>query len=750
MQDEKKTETQLLAEIKELRKQVAEAEETAEERSRNLEFYRAIALYTYHWDYWVSPAKEYVYMSPSCERISGYSVDEFMKDPELMNHIIHPDDRNLVSLSIDEELKANHPQGIDFRIITKDGKERWISHVCQPIPDDTTRSLGIRASNRDITKRKQAEKEIQDLLETTTEGFIQVDNDIKIQRVNPSMCQILGRKEEDTINHDFLEFVADESVEMVQHQLRQREKGETGSYEIAFTRPNGSKIFCLINATPIYDVRNKKSGSVGLLTDLTERKQLEFDLRNAKIQAEAASLAKTQFLSNMSHEIRSPLNSIVGFSQILSKQARQLILPDDFLHYLANIKTSGRNLSELINNILDLSKIEAGKMFLSLEDINLKLLIQGIFHINKAQALEKDIDFKYEFDPQLPEFVFSDRTFVHQILMNLVSNAIKFTPERKAVVLRAKRERNSILLEVEDEGIGIPKKLYNQIFGAFEQIDVSMTRQYGGTGLGLAIVRKMTELLKGEIKLESEEERGSRFSITIPLVDARSQSNESEEFQWEDIRFSPENKVLLVEDEATNQEMIEVLFRELGIKIELADNGKTGIEKVIALKPDLILMDIHMPGMDGMEATRCIRLLREGKEIPIVALSADAFTGQQKTALQAGVSEYLTKPLDFKKLMPILSKYLKPDKSADSSTSEALTLHPLPESVEKQLLEEYSILADIPPYDAKEIKRQMNKMMAMCRGFDSPHCQKLNEILAASVSRNSQKIPQLIKDILHG
>ncbi|MCP4751189.1 MAG: response regulator, partial [Proteobacteria bacterium] len=418
--------------------------------------------------------------------------------------------------------------------------------------------------------------------------------------------------------------------------------------------------------------------------------------------------------------------------------------------YLANIQTSGENLSELINNILDLSKIEAEKITLSRENINFRLLIQGIYHINRAQAFQKEVKFSYEFDPRLPDVVRSDRTKLHQILMNLVSNAIKFTPGKKAVVLRAKRKEDRIVLQVEDQGIGIPKSRQKRVFEAFEQVDDSMTRHYGGTGLGLAIVKKMTELLKGEIRLESQEGKGSLFSVEIPLVEERSEESETEETNWEDVRFSPDNKVLVVEDEPTNRGMIEVLFDELGMDIETADDGKTGVQKAIELKPDLVLMDMHMPGMSGMEATQQIRLHPVGQGIPIVALSADAFVDQQNAAYEAGVSSYLTKPLNFKNLVPVLAKYLRRDRPVLPTSRESAEPTPLPGEIEKRLLEEFDSLLRIPPYDAMEVKLQVEKMIELGRGFDSPYDKVLRKILQASLSRNSQQIPQLIKEILHG
>jgi len=750
MKDEKKTKKQLLEELNTLREQMANLEKSVAVNKRAKEFFRAVTDYTHDWDYWISPEEKFIYMSPSCEEVTGYTVEDFEKDPDLLDYIVHPDDQCLISLSYENELDSDHSNGIDFRIITKDGEERWINHYCRPIPDIEGKTHGIRANNRDITDRKNAEKAVQDILDSTNQGFLQIDNQVRLLRINLSLCKILGRKEDEIIGHHLSEFLDEENKGINRHQLIQRDKLESGVYELAFTRPDNSQVTCLMNATPTYDAKGMKSGSFSLVQDISSLKQMELDLRTAKRQAESANRAKTYFLANMSHEIRTPLNSIVGFSQILIKQASQLSLPDDFQHYLENIQTGGENLSELINNILDLSKIEADKITLTRESINLKLLVQGIFHINKTEALKKNVTFQYELDPRLPKYIYSDRTKLHQILMNLVSNAIKFSPNNKTVMLRVKRQRGELVFEVEDEGIGIPKNRQSHVFEAFEQVDESMTRRYGGTGLGLYIVRKMTDLLEGEIELASEEEKGSLFTVKIPLQETDSINIKNDEVHWEDCHFSKNNKVLVIEDDPTNMEMIEVLFRELGLKIEKADNGKRGVEKALELKPDLILMDMHMPEIDGMEATRQIRENELGENIPIVAVSADAFIRQQNAAYQAGVSHYLTKPLDFKRLIPILLKYLRQEKTQILPDLNQRNRPDLPETIREQLHEETVRLSKIPRYDALGIKLQVQKMMELSKPYDSSYDDILPKIIDASKSRNSKKIPVLIKEILNG
>lgn len=394
---------------------------------------------------------------------------------------------------------------------------------------------------------------------------------------------------------------------------------------------------------------------------LNAQKKISANLEIAQKRAEEANKSKSIYLANLSHEIRSPLNSIVGFCQILQHSLREYDLSDEIREHLNSIRISGQLLNELINNILDLSKIEAGKMEIHEEELNLKTLFEGIWHVNKAKAFEKGLDYKYTFDPDLPDMIVSDRTKLNQILMNLVSNAIKFTPAGKKVRLRAILGKGTVLFRVVDNGIGIPPERQKNIFEPFEQAEKTITRDFGGTGLGLAVTRETVRLMKGIIDLESVPGEKTVFSVQIPLKMASSRIREKsdDENDRQSYVFSKDQIILVAEDNHFNRSMIKAMLNNLGLEIHTANDGEECVRKALELKPDLILTDINMPKMDGVTAAREIHRDSECRDIPIVALSADAFFEQQKAARDAGILEYVTKPIDIGRLNSVLSKYLK-------------------------------------------------------------------------------------------
>ncbi len=393
----------------------------------------------------------------------------------------------------------------------------------------------------------------------------------------------------------------------------------------------------------------------------------ELDKKNKELldaieKAELANKAKSEFLANMSHEIRIPMNAILGFTQILKSKIKD----DQFKNYLEAIDSSGNNLLNLINDILDLSKIEAGKLVLQFDTVDLYKLLKEIENIFIYKIQEKGLDFVIEIDENLPHGLILDEVRLRQIFVNLVGNALKFT-EKGQIKISVMKEivdkdnsKLNICFSVEDTGVGIPKEEQQKIFEAFVQQTGQSNRKFGGTGLGLAITKRLVEMMNGKITLESEISKGSKFSVTIPDIPIASTYEKLiKEYEGYEIDYRFEGKsILIVDDIDVNRELIIGFLEGTGVITFEAGNGEQAIEITKQKKPDLILMDMKMPIMNGEEATISIRNDEEISRIPIIALTASAMKGDEQRMKEIGCNDYISKPIEKNKLLKIIFKYL--------------------------------------------------------------------------------------------
>ncbi len=511
------------------------------------------------------------------------------------------------------------------------------------------------------------------LIEASLDPLVTINTEGKITDMNEATVTITGLKRAELIDSDFLDYFTEPQMarEVYQEVFA---KGSVIDSPLTLRHKNGQLTDVLFNGSVYKDEHENVVGVVIVARDITARKKIETELMEAKIfaelateiaeeaqnKAESAVKAKQQFLSNMSHEIRTPMNAIIGFTKVVLKTD----LSTKQREYLSAIKLSGDALIVLINDILDLAKVDAGKMIFEQIPFKLQQSINAMLHVFEAKIQEKNLELVIEYDKNIPDTLLGDPVRLHQIILNLVSNSVKFTSKGKitvAVRLLSEIDKKTVIeFEVSDTGIGISDEKLEGIFENFQQASSNTSRIYGGTGLGLAIVKQLVEHQSGTISVKSKINEGSTFSFILNFT----KTNEEALVDTAIIIAAPENKdikVLVVEDMALNQLLMKTVLDDFGFERDIADNGKIAIEKLKTKSYDIILMDLQMPVMNGFEATEYIRNTLKSN-IPIVALTADVTTVDLAKCKAVGMNDYLAKPVDERLLYnKIIGLVKKPD-----------------------------------------------------------------------------------------
>ena len=542
-----------------------------------------------------------------------------------------------------------------------------------PAYDHQGRIFGISLSALDITEGKLAEEALKRKEEEasklalvasrTDNSVITTDSKGYIEWVNNAFSIITEYSAEEAIGKKPGELLqgegTDQATVLFMHECLML--GNGFQVEILNYTKSGKPFWIEIEVQPIYDEAGKVKQYFGIQNDITERKKYEEKLKKAKETAEAAARTKSEFLSNMSHEIRTPMNAIIGLTDLLLDSD----LAGENRTKLNRIKYSANNLLNLINDILDFSKIEAGKLPIETINFNIRQLFEEYIQSVILKADEKHIEIRYSVEKNIPEYLVGDPLRLNQILLNLSSNAIKFTEsgyvETRIELTSLEDDRLTLKFVVTDTGIGIEEEKLENIFDSFTQADANITRKYGGTGLGLSITKKLIELQGGRIWVESTLEQGSAFSFELPFTVGVQEtvSKIEEEEEVKDDKDISGKKMLLVEDNLINQFVAEQILRSWNIEVDKADNGVQAIELLEKKEYDIILMDIQMPEMDGFQTTKIIRDVTSkvlNHHVPIIAVSADVFPETKDMAFEMGMNDFITKPIDQDELYMVLLK----------------------------------------------------------------------------------------------
>ncbi len=634
-----------------------------------------------------------IYVNEKFCQISGYSAAELIgQNHRIVKSGYHSDELFKQMWQTIGQGKIWHGQ---IKNKKKDAGFYWVNATIVPFLNESNKPYQYISIRTDITLQKELEKKLVDgqhfleqVTNTIAQGLYALDIDGVCTFWNKGAEAILGWSAKELIGKKIHAIIHTQDAkgqvilqtdDFIYHYVLK--DSIYNSEDVFFTHKNGRILPIAITAVPLLE-KNNVIGLVAVFSDITKRKADEKIVSQAILNAQQANQAKSDFLANMSHEIRTPMNGVIGMTEL----ALETNLSPEQREYLEIVKDSSTALLGIINDILDFSKIEAGKLTLEVIEFDLKSLLRKIFAMLMAKAEEKGLQLRLEnlHNPQLPLRLIGDPGRLRQVLVNLLGNALKFTPKGSVTMRIELQEKLSqrccLLFKVIDTGIGIPAHKQEAIFDAFSQADTSVTRQFGGTGLGLSISKQLIELMGGKLGLESEINVGTTFFFTCwfgyvtepeeshsqavkaPLLVTNSQGEENVISHANVLEQVPCLKILLAEDNLINQKLARKLLEKQGHSVEIANDGIEAIALFQQQSFDLILMDFQMPNMNGLEATAKIRELeqQQGGHILIIAMTANAMQEDKDRALNAGMDAYLPKPINVQQLLSQIKTFFPP------------------------------------------------------------------------------------------
>ena len=622
-----------------------------------------------HWE--IDLVNRRHWASASYYTLLGYSpVERRFETIQSVQELMHPDDHERAMKAARAHLYGNQPHDVELRIRCKDGAYRWFRLRGRAERDADGVALRISGSIHEIDRQKAAEDALREVkarferaIDGTQDGLWEVDMTRGKMWLSPRLHALLGYQVGELHDrHDVMrELVHPDDIVVGDASVAsQAEHGKSIEFEVRMRCKSGDYRWFRLRGSPSSDGDGPFTRVSGSMQDVTDARLAKDALVRASEEAKSANLAKSAFLANMSHEIRTPMNGILGMTTLLLDTP----LATDQREYAETIHSSSQSLLTVINDILDFSKIEAGKLDIESIETDVRGVVEDVISTLDYQAQAKALKLAVDVKPDVPRVSIGDPQRIRQCLLNLMGNAIKFTPSGRVDVsvsaAGVRDGRTLVRFEVRDTGIGIAPESVKSLFQPFVQADSSTTRHFGGTGLGLSIVRGLVEMMGGQVGAHSQPDKGSTFWFLLPMMDVSATTPRADkpvcDVHWAARRFR--GKVLLVEDNAVNQKVAQRFLERLGCEVELAENGEQCLRAWERRKFDVVLMDIQMPVMDGYTATRLIREKEcVDRHTPIVALTANAMTGQLERCLSAGMDGLLTKPIAIERLREVLDRF---------------------------------------------------------------------------------------------
>ncbi|MCR4510241.1 PAS domain S-box protein [Pseudomonas sp. 32.2.56] len=597
-----------------------------------------------------------LFISDAVQPLTGWSADDFISQRQSIAALYHPDDLQPVAEQVQAAIDQRRNYTIEYRLFDRDGKEHWIWESGSAVCDEQGIPRWIDGVLLDQTETKLRNAEYEGKVNAISKAMAMVEFDLQghVLAINDNALDLFGYQRAEVIGQHHRLFCDPLYADSDDYRefWAALGNGQFSAGEYRRIARGGREVWIQATYNPILDTDGKPFKVVKLATDLTPRRLMEQETRAARDRAEAAAAARSSFLANMSHEIRTPMNAIIGFTELLIGTP----LADDQRRHLQTVQQASRSLLGLLNDILDTAKLDRGAIELEDLDFSLRELCEQVCATQRLAAENKGLALQLEYPAQLPEFYRGDALRLQQVLTNLLGNAVKFTAQGR-VCLHVQGEPGAIRLIVEDTGIGIAADRLEKIFEPFAQADASMSRRFGGTGLGTTISRQLVELMGGRLRVESSLGEGSRFIVELPLRAGQRLVQQTHQVLPQLASLN----ILAADDVPQNLELLQLNLQRLGHQVTCVADGQAAVEAFTHGTFDLILMDVQMPLVDGLEASRRIRALEATQQrapIPIIALTASVLDQDRQAALDAGMNGFASKPLDLPALLAEMARLL--------------------------------------------------------------------------------------------